>query len=197
MSTGRLESFSDGVLAVAITLLILNISIPNPATNPSLARALGHQWPQYVAYAISFSTIGIIWVNHHVMIGRLRAVDHGVMFLNMLLLMAVSVLPFATNLIATYLGHRGDHLAAAVYGGSMLAMAIVFTSLNRHILFARAHLLKEELSYEQRRRILARTIFGLAPYTLATALAAVSAYLTFGICSALAVYYALPIGAGD
>jgi uncharacterized membrane protein len=193
MSTGRLESFSDGVLAVAITLLILNIAVPDPAKNPSLAHALGHQWPQYVAYAISFGTIGIIWVNHHVMIGRLRAVDHGVMFLNILLLMSVVLIPFATALMAEYLNRsHGQHLAAGIYGGSLLLMSVSFASLNHHILSRRPELLATEMSAGARRRLLLRTISGLSPYAVATALAAVSPYVTLAITGALAVFYALP-----
>jgi uncharacterized membrane protein len=194
MSTGRLESFSDGVLAVAITLLILNIVVPDPAKNPSLAQALGRQWPQYVAYAISFSTIGIIWVNHHISIGRLRAVDHGVMFLNLVLLMSVVLLPFATALMAEYLNrHHGEHLAAAIYGGSLDFMAVSFSALNHHILHRRPELLATELSPAVRRHLLARTLSGLAPYAVATGLAAVSPYATLAVTGALAVFYALPV----
>jgi uncharacterized membrane protein len=193
MSTGRLESFSDGVLAVAITLLILNITIPDPATHPSLAHALGRQWPQYVAYAISFGTIGIIWVNHHVMIGRLRAVDHGVMFLNILLLMSVVLIPFATALMAEYLtGTQGQHLAAGIYGGSLLLMSVSFSALNHHILIRRPELLATEMSRGARRRLLLRSMSGLSPYALATALAVVSPYLTLALTGALALFYALP-----
>ena len=115
-----MESFSDGVMAVAITLLILNISVPEPG-HGSLARALGHRWPQYAAYVVSFLTIGIIWINHHAMLNRLREVNHAILFLNLLLLMSVVFLPFATALMAVYLREsHGQHLAAAVYGGSFL-----------------------------------------------------------------------------
>jgi uncharacterized membrane protein len=197
MSTNRLESFSDGVLAVAITLLVLNIQVPDPSTHPDLGSALGHQWPSYAAYATSFLTIGIIWVNHHAMISRLRAADHKILMLNLLLLLSVGVIPFATALLATYLrqGH-GENLAAGVYGGVFLAMAVAFASLNWHILFRKAHLLQQELPRERRRQILIRSISGVGPYVLATALSAVSPYPTLAICAALALYYAFPIATG-
>jgi uncharacterized membrane protein len=194
VSTTRLESFSDGVLAVAITLLVLNIAVPDPGTHPHLGSALGREWPQYAAYATSFLTIGIIWVNHHAMISRLRATDHSILMLNLVLLLAIGVIPFGTALLADYLkeGH-GQNLAAAVYGGVLLLMAIAFATLNWHILFHKAHLLGAALTEERRRRILTRSVIGLAPYALATALAAVSPYATLAICAALAIYYALPL----
>ena len=109
VSTGRLEAFSDGVIAVAITLLVLNIQVPaiHPHGPPGECRTLGcalaRQWPVYAAFVTSFLTIGIIWINHHVMIRRLGEPDHMILFLNLLLLMSIAVLPFATNLMATYL----------------------------------------------------------------------------------------------
>ena len=195
MSTNRLEGFSDGVLAVAITLLVLDIAVPK--TGGSLAHALGQDWPSYAAYAISFLTIGIIWINHHVMIGRLRATDHTILILNLLLLMSVALIPFATSLFANYLTHRhGQKLAAAIYGGSLLLMALAFVALNWTILFRKVDLLAERLSVERRRWIIRRGASGVIPYLLATALAPVSPYVTLGISAALAVFYALPVASG-
>jgi TMEM175 potassium channel family protein len=176
---------------------VLNIDLPELRPNQSLAGGLIGQWPVYVAYAVSFLTIGIIWVNHHVMIGRLREADRTILFLNLLLLMSIAVLPFATRLMAAYLRNsHGQHLATGVYSGAFLVMAVFFATLNRHILLTKAHLLHRELSIEQRRQILFRSIAGVVPYAIATALAVVSAYLTLGICAALAIFYALPIGSG-
>jgi uncharacterized membrane protein len=197
VSTNRLEAFSDGVIAVAITLLVLNIDLPHLTAGQSLASGLISQWPAYAAYAVSFLTIGIIWVNHHVMIGRLRETDRTILFLNLLLLMSIAVLPFATRLMAAYLKNsHGQHLATGVYSGAFLVMALFFATLNRHILLTKAHLLHLELSLDQRRQILFRSIAGVVPYAIATALAVVSAYATLGICAALAIFYALPISSG-
>lgn len=198
MTTNRLEAFSDGVLAVAITLLVLDIRVPEVRPGETLASALGHQWPHYLAYVTSFITIGIIWINHHAMISRLRVADRTILSLNLLLLLSIAILPFATSLMAAYLNNSsGQHLAAAIYGGAFLLMAILFSALNRHILLAKPHMLGDTLPEQQRRRILARSIAGLVPYVVATALAPVSAYVTIGICFAIAAYYALPVGSGD
>jgi uncharacterized membrane protein len=197
MSTARLEAFSDAVIAVAATLLVLNLVVPLPHSPDGLAHALGHEWPSYSAYAISFITIGIIWINHHVAIGRLREPDHSILILNLVLLMTIGLLPFATNLLSAYLTRsRGQELAAAVYAGAFLLMAVAFTTLNWHILMRRSHLLREDLPYEERRRILVRFVTGLGPYLVATGLAFVSPYVTLAICGALALFYALPVASG-
>ena len=187
----RLESFSDGVIAVAITLLVLGISVPPDAKH--LASDLGNRWPEYAAYVISFITIGIIWINHHAMISRLREADHTILILNLLLLMTIAVLPFATELVAKY---REQSLAAAVYSGCFMLMAIAFSLLDHRVLIVRADLLAETLPLQQRRQILRRATTGVLPYVVATALAFVSTYLTLGICAALALYYATPIASG-
>jgi uncharacterized membrane protein len=198
VSTSRLESFSDGVLAVAITLLVLDIEVPVVGPRETLAHALVRQWPHYAAYVTSFITIGIIWINHHAMIGRLRVADHTILTLNLLLLLSIAVLPFATALMAAYLNHtKGQHLAAAVYGGSFLLMALFFTILQRHIMLRKAELLAPELSEERRRQVLRRAVLGLGPYAIATAVAPVSAYLTLAICFAIAAYYASPIASSS
>jgi TMEM175 potassium channel family protein len=199
MGTNRLESFSDGVIAVAITLLVLAI-VPPPVSKTadhSLIYELGKDWPHYAAYVISFLAIGIIWINHHAMIRRLARADHSILILNLILLMTIGILPFATDLMATYLpADHGQKLAAGVYAGSFLLMSIAFAMLNRHILLARAHMLSSELSLEERRRILSRALVGLVPYLVATLLAFVSAYATLAICGVIAVFYALPIASG-
>jgi uncharacterized membrane protein len=198
VSTNRLEAFSDGVMAVAITLLVLNIAVPPPHPHTTLAHELGRQWPIYAAYVTSFITIGIIWINHHAMIGRLRQTDHAILALNLLLLMSVAVLPFATDLIAEYLkASRGQHLAAAIYSGAFLVMSILFLTLNRHILFRKHHYLDYDLSEDARRRIIARGSIGLLPYAVATGLAALSPYVTLAICAVVAAYYALPVAVGE
>jgi TMEM175 potassium channel family protein len=194
VSTGRLESFSDGVFAVAITLLVLNIAVPPPATTPHLGHALGEQWPVYAAYVTSFITIGIIWINHHAMISRLARADHPILILNLVLLLTVAVIPFGTSLLAAYLKQgQGDNLAAAIYGGILLAMAIAFSAVHRQVLFGKPDTLKTEISLERRKQIFRRSASGVVPYVVATALAAVSPYITLAISAALALFYALPI----
>ena len=194
MTTGRLESFSDGVFAVAITLLVLNIAVPPPASTPHLGHALGEQWPIYAAYVTSFLTIGIIWINHHAMIGRLARANHPILILNLVLLLTVAVIPFGTALLATYLKQgQGDNLAAAIYGGILLAMAIAFSVLHRQVLFGEPSMLSREISLERRKQIFRRSAAGVIPYVIATALAPVSPYITLAMSAALAFFYALPI----
>jgi uncharacterized membrane protein len=198
VTTNRLEAFSDGVLAIAVTLLVLDLHVPAPRPGASLAHQLGQEWPNFAAYAISFATIGIIWINHHAMIRRLKGADHTILTLNLGLLLSIGLLPFTTALMAAYVnrGH-GQHLAAAIYSGSFLLMSIMFAATNRHILFPKVHLLRADLSEQDRRAILARGVTGLVPYAVATALAIVSAYATLAVCGAVAAFYALPRTSAD
>jgi uncharacterized membrane protein len=193
MSTNRLEAFSDGVFAIAITLLVLEIHIPPPGFGESLGQELLAQWPSYAAFVVSFLTIGIIWINHHAMVRRLRRVDHSILVWNLVLLMTVSVLPFTTALMATYLKEsNGETLAAAVYSGSFLLMGVVFAGMNRHILFERADYLEGDMDEPTRRLTFNRAVAGLLPYAIATAVAPISPYLTIGICAGVAAFYASP-----
>jgi uncharacterized membrane protein len=196
VSKARLEAFSDGVIAVAITLLVLNLPSSTSLlhSHASLAHSLGEDWTQFVAYAISFVTIGIIWINHHAALARLREVDDGVLIVNLLVLMTIVVIPFATDLMASYLRARsGEKLAAAIYGGTFLLMAAAFTALNRQTLISKPHLMHGDTPEQLRRATLRRATVGVVPYAVATALAAVSPYLTLAIAGALALFYALPV----
>jgi uncharacterized membrane protein len=193
MSTNRLEAFSDGVFAIAITLLVLEIHVPEPGSGQGLGHELLTQWPSYAAFVVSFLTIGIIWINHHAMVRRLRRVDHSILIWNLLLLMTVSALPFTTALMAAYLKEsNGESLAAAVYSGSFLLMGLVFAGMNRHILFKRVDFLEEDLDEPTRRLTLKRAVAGLLPYAIATAVAPISPYLTLAICAGVAAFYASP-----
>ena len=126
-TTDRLETFSDGVFAVAITLLVLGLHVSAP--RGALARALGLEWPHYATYVVSFLTIGIIWMNHHAQFKRIEHADRTLMVLNLILLMIVTAIPFPTSLLATYLHDGADEqVAAAVYAGTLLAMSIAFFS---------------------------------------------------------------------
>ena len=131
------------------------------------------------------------------MLGRLREADRTILFLNLLLLMSIAILPFATKLMAAYLRHSsGQHLAAAIYSGSFLIMGLLFAALNAHILLVKHPKLKQEMPLQRRRLILARSVVGVVPYAIATAVAVVSPYATIAICAALGVFYAFPIGSG-
>jgi uncharacterized membrane protein len=193
MSKARLEGFSDGVIAVAITLLALDLQVPDRAGRGSLAQRLIEQWPNYAAYVVSFLTIGIVWINHHAMLGRAVGVDHAILALNLVLLLTIGVLPFSTALMARYLrAPHGQNLAAVIYGGSFLVMSLVFFTMQSHLLIAKSKLLANHLTPQIRRSILRRNALGLLPFALATLGGILTPYLTLALCAAAALFYAHP-----
>lgn len=191
-AVGRLEAFSDGVIAVAITLLVLDLRVPEPDGEPLASRLLA-LWPNYLAYVISFLAIGIMWINHHAALRRLRAADHAVLVVNLLLLLCIVVLPFSTSLFATYLdAPTGGHLAAAVYAGSFLVTSIVFVVLHWLVLMRRPHLLREPFTSARRRSLLRRATIAPPVYLVAALLGLLTPYLTLAICVALGLFYLAP-----
>ena len=190
--SARLEALSDGVMAIAITLLVLDLRVPARDTlaDHDLASALGRQWPSYLAYVVSFLVIGIIWTNHHAMFGLVRQVDRGVLFANLLLLLVVSAIPFPTRLLAEYLtaGGPDSHLAAAVYSGTMLAMSLAFGGLFVSAT-RRPDLLRPTVDHAVVRASIPRFTGGGAVYALTVVLAFISAPVTLLAHFGLAVYY--------
>jgi uncharacterized membrane protein len=130
MSLGRLEAFSDGVFAIAITLLVLEIPVPTVAPG-GLSETLLDQWPDYAAYVVSFAIIGIIWINHHSVFGYVERVDRGLLFLNLNLLLWVALIPWPTSLLAEYMqsGGSNERAAALVYATTMTLMGASFGCL--------------------------------------------------------------------
>lgn len=127
--TNRTEAFSDGVFAIAITLLVLDIRLP-PGSLADLWRAIADEWPSYLAYATSFTTIGGIWMAHHGIFRRLRFANAQVMRINLVLLMAVSFLPFPTRLVAEAIQNADAERAAVIfYGGCLLVISLAFAAL--------------------------------------------------------------------
>jgi uncharacterized membrane protein len=180
MSKARAEAFSDGVFAVAATLLVFSIPVPDP--HLELGRALLQGWPSYATYVISFVTILVIWVNHHATIDAMRTFDRTLLFLNGLLLMTVAVIPFTTNVLARALQSGHDQPAAAVaYGVVATAMSLAFTFINTYA----------------KSRGLFTTPFSLLGYSLgqllypvATVIAIFSYRVALGIYAATALFYA-------
>jgi uncharacterized membrane protein len=192
MSVGRLEAFSDGVLAIVITLLILDITVPAEGSG-SLAHALTDQWPQYLAYLLSFMIVGIIWLNHHATINLLARTNHRLQVLNLLLLLPVSVLPWPTALISEYAsGPPSDQrLSVIVYGVVSSLMAVAFNVLWRYILrhpeLHKPGVNRAALEVRNRR-------FNVGPfvYPLATLIGLISAPLFLVLMLLLALLYLLP-----
>src|SRR5690242_10945813 len=129
--TSRVEAFSDGVFAIAITLLILDVHVPGGPAG-SLGSALFRQWPTYVSFLISFAFIGIMWVNHHRLFNHIRRSDNRLLFLNLLLLLGVTFVPFPTALLAAHLRGSDAVVAAAVFNGTYVLIAIFFNVLWHH-----------------------------------------------------------------
>ena len=121
--TQRLEAFSDGIFAIAATLLVLEFTV---TSGRDLGDQLLHLWPAYLAYATSFLTIGIIWMNHHFCVETIARADRALLFLNVLLLITVSFLPFPTRLVAEYLQKPGEQAAVYAYDATFVLMAVLF-----------------------------------------------------------------------
>jgi uncharacterized membrane protein len=146
--TSRLEAFSDGVFAIAITLLVLEISVPESEFN-DLWRGIANQWPSYLAYATSFITIGGLWLAHHGIFRRLASADGTVMRLNILLLMLVAFLPFPTKLIAEAIDLTTAERAAAIFYGLVLLSIAVVTSVLWRYLARHRDLLEADVTDEE------------------------------------------------
>lgn len=199
MSTSRLEAFSDGVFAIAVTLLILEIKVPAVAegVDGGLGTALLHQWPSYVSYATSFLTIGIFWVNHHSIFRFIQRTDQTLLMINTLFLMVISFLPFPTALVAEYVGHAEDErVAALLYSGSFLLGGIFFNAIWWYATGKR-RLIAPATDPRLVRRLTTFGWIGTVLYALAFALGFVSVAACLLLCILLAAMYALPALGAD
>jgi uncharacterized membrane protein len=195
-TTTRLEAFSDGVFAIAITLLVLEIRLPPEAEvehGGGLARTLLTLWPSYAGYAVSFVTIGIMWANHHEVIKLMSGVDHGLIVWNLLLLMAISFTPFPTAVMAEQLPHPGwdRNVAVAFYCGSFTLTALFYNLLWRNASRQR-RLIRAHISDERVRAITRAYAPGTFIYGAATAIAFLSVPAALAIVAGLALFYILP-----
>jgi uncharacterized membrane protein len=126
VTKNRLEAFSDGVFAIAITLLVIELHTPEVGEGGSLAAALWAQWPSYVAYLVSFLTIGVIWLNHHRVFTQVALVDGPLLVLNLVVLLWTALIPFPTAVVARYLGQGGEHAETAVAFYLALGLSFVW-----------------------------------------------------------------------
>jgi uncharacterized membrane protein len=193
--TGRVEAFSDGVFAIAITLLILDVHVPRdlPATT-TLSNALLAQWPSYLAFITSFALIGIMWINHHKLFTLIKRSDHLLLVFNALLLLGATVVPFTTSLLAEYIGHGEQRVAAMVYMGNFFGIAVFFNLLWRYAARGR-HLLGRDVSEDEVRSVNRAYTLGPPVYLLCFAIAYFSVPLALGMTIALVIFYALPLDA--
>jgi uncharacterized membrane protein len=190
--TGRVEAFSDGVMAIAITLLVLDLKVPEPAATDDLLLALGERWPSYVAYLAAFLTIGIIWLNHRTLVDRIARFDARLHWLNLILLLGVATLPFPTSLVAAYVQEGGANasIATALYGLLATLMALPWGFIWRH-LADRPDLLEPDYDAAYARAEWRRGSIGVPIYAAATVVAFVSPVVSLLLYLGIAVLYAV------
>lgn len=189
METGRVEAFSDGVFAIAITLLILAVGIDQALARGDLKEQLLHLWPAYIAYAVSFLTVGIMWVNHHQMFRHFERVDRPLLLLNILLLMCISFTPFPTRVVADHATNPADRQAAAVlYGLTLTVTAICFFAV---WYYGSRRLLRPDTDMREVNGITRSYLPGAPTYALATAIAFVNSIASLILFGAIAIFYAL------
>lgn len=188
MPSSRTEAFSDGVFAVAITLLVLNVAVPHSGSRP-LLRALTSLWPSYATYVVSFMTIGIMWVNHHSIFKCIRIVDRPLQFINLFLLMIITFIPFPTSLLGRYIeANRDSGLAAAVYGLVMVLMSIGFSALWGYTVY-HPHLLAEGINPAAARATLPRFALGIVVYAACIGIAFISAKVSLAVFAVIDAFY--------
>jgi uncharacterized membrane protein len=184
--TGRLEAFSDGVFAIAATLLILDVRLSG---HGSVEHQLVHAWPSYAAYAISFATLGIVWVNHHTVFAQLDRVDRTFLFINVLFLMVIAFSPFPTRVLAEHL-REGSKAAAFAYGLTYTTMAVCYAALWFYAAIGR-RLIAPEADQRTVSGISRSFRPGWAIYAIATLSSLVSAWLAVALYAAIALFYVL------
>jgi uncharacterized membrane protein len=189
VETNRVEAFSDGVFAIAITLLILAVGIEQSLAGGDLRHQLLHLWPAYIAYAASFLTIGIMWVNHHQIFRHFERVDRPLLLLNILLLMCISFTPFPTRVVADNAQSSVNRQAAAVlYGVTMTFTAICFFAV---WIYGSRRLLKAETDMREVSGITRSYLPGAPTYALATVIAFVSSVASLIMFGVIAIFYAI------
>ena len=192
--TGRLEAFSDGVFAVAITLLVLDLKVP-PFAQLTPAQGLGstllNEWPAYLAYVTSFLTILIMWINHHNLFRQIKLIDHTFLLINGLLLMLVTVIPFPTSLLVEYIQTNERTTAAAVYSGTNIVLAILFATLWFYASYNN-RLLDKKADPVAVRNISNQYRLGPLFYLVTFIVAFINAWISVGLCLLLALFFALP-----
>ena len=189
MSTGRLETFSDGVFAIAATLLILNVDA-QVGGGSDLGGRLVHIWPSYLAYAVSFLTIGIMWVNHHTLMNQIEKADRVFLLLTVGFLMCIAFVPFPTRLVAEHIRAEGARAAALAYGVTFTTIAVFFSAIWFYASIGR-RLLREDADQRVVSGITRSYLPGPWIYLAATLIAFVSPEASAILYGAIAVFYIL------
>ncbi len=188
MNKGRVEAFSDGVFAFAITLLV--VTIAEPEDYRRLAHDLARSWPSLAAYIVSFAVIGVMWVNHRSVFNHFGRVDRQLVYLNLLLLMTLAFLPFPTGVLGQALAKgQGQRTAAVVYGATMFANGCAWAALWLYAAHDR-RLLRTSFPEAERRVSTLLFTLGAVVYGLAVGVAFLNAFAFLAVQAALGVYYA-------
>jgi uncharacterized membrane protein len=190
---GRTEAFSDGVIAVAITLLILDIHVPDVQTG--LLQALLNQWPTYLGYVTSFLVITIFWANHHNMFRFIHRVDYALLIINAFFLMCIAFIPFVTSLLTKYITSPNpteQHTAAIVYGATLLLNGMLFNTIWWYAVWKR-RLVGRDLDAPAMQRLTRGYLFGLPFYALAIVLSLINVELSLAFYIVIDLMYGLPI----
>ncbi|HEV2581427.1 MAG TPA: TMEM175 family protein [Ktedonobacteraceae bacterium] len=191
--TGRLEGFSDGVIAVAITLLVLALQPPSKTSNVDLLSYLWQQWPFFLAFVTSFATVGVMWINHHRMFSYIKRADSTLMSLNLLLLLFIVFIPFPTALVAQYLtSPKNERVAALLFNGTYFLLAICFNLLMRYATHEN-RLLGKDVNQREIEAMLKQFRFGPLAYLVTFALTWVSVPVSLALNLLLALFWALPV----
>jgi uncharacterized membrane protein len=191
LSTARLETFADGVFAIAATLLILNVDAQVGEGSGAIGHRLLTIWPSYIAYAVSFVTIGIIWSNHHTVMAQLGRVNRVFLLQNVFLLMCVAFLPFPTRLVAEHLRDRHDlQPAALAYGATMTVMAVCYIAAWIYAAGGR-RLLREDSDPRTVSGITRSYLPGAPLYLTATLVALASPLASVALYGAIALFYVI------
>lgn len=190
MRTTRLEFFSDGVFAIVITLLVIEIRLPDRWIG-ALGQVLAGLWPSYLAFAISFIVVGAIWINHHGMFLHIDKTDNGFLLLNVLQLMVIAFIPFPTAVLAESIAARSEiTVATTFYGATLVAVGL---SVNLMWWYAvRTGLLKKQLSEAKVKLLTRRFLIGPASYAVATLVALVLPWAALAIFVGINVYFLWP-----
>lgn len=185
LEASRLVGFSDGVFAVAITLLALNLQVPN--TKMTLRELVSDQLPSYIIFIVSFAMVGIKWLNHHRLFTLIRSVDTVLSILNLLLLMGICVVPFTASLIAKYMVTSDAALASAIYGLVWTINGFLYTAI---LIYARRKNFVSSISGT--RRLVALYVTGPLGYLVAIAVSFVNIYLGILLYLVLVSLYVPP-----
>jgi uncharacterized membrane protein len=187
MTPGRLETFADGVFAIAATLLIIDVGLPEEL-HDGLGEELLHIWPQYAAYAISFVTIGIMWVNHHMICRQLERIDRPFMFLNVGLLACIAFVPFPTRILAEFVRTDEGQAAALLYGITVTTTAVFFLAVWLYASHG-GRLLHPEADPKEVSGITRSYLPGVPMYTATTLVAFLSPEASAALYGLIAAFY--------